>query len=209
MKIIKPYYVIESFIDGDYIIKFLERAGRICYKSEDKITEQSARNFVGDIIKRRHLSVIEHITITVRMICDRGVSHELVRHRLASYTQESTRYCNYSKGKYDKEIAVIDPCYWEKNSEQYKVWENSMKNAEKSYLELIKLKASPQEARSVLPNSLKTEILTTMNLREWRNFFELRTAKAAHPQMREIAIPLLKEFKEKIRVIFDDIIVNV
>ena len=156
------------------------------------------------IIKRWHLSVLEHQTITVRVICDRGVSHEIVRHRLASYTQESTRYCNYTKGKFGSEITVIEPCFWSADDEKYKVWKQTVEQIEAGYNRLIDLGATPQEARSVLPNSLKTEIVVTMNLREWRHFFTLRTSPAAHPQMREVAIPMLKEFKRIIPVIFDD-----
>jgi len=205
MNIIKPYFVIESNIDQDYILKQIELAGRTAYKSEDKITEDSSKDFVGMILKRGHLSVIEHQSVTVRIICDRGVSHEIVRHRLAAYTQESTRYCNYSKGKFGNEITVIEPVFWDKDDEKYKVWRSAMKHSEICYNRLIELGATPQEARSVLPNSLKTEIVITMNLREWRHFFTMRTSQAAHPQMREIAVPLLSEFKRRIPIIFDDL----
>ncbi len=202
MKTIQPNFIIESHIDKDYILKQIELAGRTAYKSEDKITPDSARNFVKMIILRGHLSVLEHQFITVRIICDRGVSHEIVRHRLASYTQESTRYCNYTKGKFGSEITVIEPCFWSQDDEKYRVWKQTIELIEAGYNKLIELGATPQEARSVLPNSLKTEIVMTMNLREWRHFFTLRTSPAAHPQMREIAIPLLKEFQKRIPVIF-------
>jgi len=197
--------VLESNIDQDYILKQIELAGRTAYKSEDKITEDSSKDFVGMILKRGHLSVIEHQSVTVRIICDRGVSHEIVRHRLAAYTQESTRYCNYAKGKFGNEITVIEPVFWDKDDEKYKVWRSAMKHSEICYNRLIELGATPQEARSVLPNSLKTEIVITMNLREWRHFFTMRTSQAAHPQMREIAVPLLSEFKRRIPIIFDDL----
>ena len=205
MKIVSPKFVIESNINSHEILASIEKAGRTAYKSEDKITSDSAKNFVSMIISRGHYSVIEHQSITVRVICDRGVTHEIVRHRLASYTQESTRYCNYSKGKYGGEITVIEPVFWNKNDAKYKIWESSLEQSEKAYNNLIELGASPQEARSVLPNSLKTEIVITMNLREWRHFFKLRAAKSAHPQMQEIANPLLKKFKDLIPIIFDDI----
>jgi len=204
MNIIKPSFIIESNFDGQEILKHIEKAGRTAYKSEDKITDGSAKKFISKIMNFKHESVIEHFSITVRVICDRGVTHEIVRHRLASYTQESTRYVNYSKGKYGNEITLIEPIFWDKDSEKYKIWKKAMENAEKSYMDLLALKATPQEARSVLPNSLKTEILMTMNLRSWRHFFELRCHKAAHPQMREIAIPMLEEFKKQVPVIFDD-----
>lgn len=205
MNVTKPQVSIESHVDGDYILKQLELAGRTAYKSEDKITSDSAKDFVRMILKRGHLSVFEHQSVTARVVCDRGVSHEIVRHRLASYTQESTRYCNYTKGKFGSEITVIEPCFFEKYTAKYKAWEETIKIIEAGYNTLIELGATPQEARSVLPNSLKTEVVMTMNLREWRHFFTLRTSKAAHPQMREVAIPLLAMFKERIPVVFDDI----
>lgn len=208
MKVTKTQVKIESHIDGDYILKQLEMAGRTAYKSEDKITSDSAKDFVKMILKRGHLSVLEHQSITVRVVCDRGVSHEIVRHRLASYTQESTRYCNYTKGKFGSEITVIEPCFWTKDDEKRKVWEQTIAQVETGYNKLIELGATPQEARSVLPNSLKTEVVMTMNLREWRHFLTLRTSKAAHPQMREIAIPMLTMFKERVPIVFDDIIVE-
>jgi thymidylate synthase (FAD) len=203
MKIIEPYFIIESNIDGEGILKHIERAGRTAYKSEDLITPTSAKEFVSMINERGHHSVIEHQSITVRIICDRGVSHEIVRHRLASYTQESTRYCNYSKGKFGNEITVIKPCFWNEDDPKFSVWKEALSRSEEAYNSLISLGASPQEARSVLPNSLKTEIVITMNLREWKHFFELRTSEAAHPQMREIAIPLLTEFRKRVPIIFD------
>lgn len=202
-------FIIEDPIDGNEILNRIERAGRTCYKSEDKISPSSSAKFVENIIRIGHESVIEHEKITVRIICDRGVSHEIVRHRIASYSQESTRYCNYSNNKFGHQIAVIEPFFWNKNNEadkrKYKIWEKAMLATEKAYLELIDAGATPQEARSVLPNSLKTEIVVTMNIREWRHFFKLRTSKAAHPQMREIACPLLDSFKKHIPIIFDDI----
>ena len=208
MKIIEPYFIIEDKIQGIEILKKIEKAGRTAYKSEDKITSDSAIAFIKSIIKNKHFSVIEHHSISVRIICDRGISHEIVRHRIASYTQESTRYCNYIEGKFGGEITVIKPCFWNlsisEDIEKYKIWENAMNESEKNYNKLINLGATPQEARSVLPNSLKTEIVITMNLREWRHFFSLRTTPNANPQMREIAIPLLKEFQKFVPVIFDD-----
>ena len=206
MNIIKPSFIIESDVDGEYILKHLEKAGRTAYKSENNINYDSAQKFVKKIMNFKHESVLEHISVTVRVICDRGVTHEIVRHRLASYTQESTRYVNYSKGKFNSEITVIDPIFWKKDSDKYKIWHSAMRFAEESYMDLINAGATPQEARSVLPNSLKTEIVMTMNIRSWRHFFTLRCHKAAHPQMREIALPLLEKFKEIIPVLFDDLI---
>lgn len=205
MKIIIPYVILEDEINGRDILKKIERIGRVCYKSEDKITDESSEKFISSIIARGHESVIEHVNVSMRVICDRGVTHEIVRHRIASYSQESTRYCNYTNDKFGKELTFIKPCFWEEDSENYKVWENSMQEIEKNYFKMIEQGATPQEARSVLPNSVKTEIVMTMNLREWRHFFKLRTSKAAHPQMREVAFMMLEELKNNIPLIFDDI----
>lgn len=221
MKIIKPSFQIITPIDPEQILKTIEVVGRTCYKSEDKITEDSCRTFVAGIIKRGHEAVIEHYNITVRLINDRGVSHEEVRHRIASYAQESTRYCNYSNEKFGSEVTYIDikggmeldPKTKNLDAETfmaiYNEWLLACEDAELHYNKMLELGASPQIARSVLNNSTKTEICITMNMREWRHFFKLRTPLAAHPQMREIANPLLAEFKEKIPVFFDDIEVTV
>lgn len=205
MKEIRPSFEIMDDIDGAKILQKLERCGRVCYKSEDKITEGSAEKFIGMILKSGHESVLEHEKLTVKFICDRGVTHEIVRHRIASYSQESTRYCNYSKDKFGNELTFIRPCFWDDDSEGYAVWKQAMEEIEKTYVKLISLGAKPEEARSILPNSLKTEIVCTMNLREWRHFFRLRTAERAHPQIREISVALLDELKKRIPVIFDDI----
>ena len=212
MKIIKPSYEIMSPINREEILKSLEIAGRTCYKSEDKITEDSANKFVRMLINRGHEAMIEHISLTVKFVCDRGVTHEIVRHRIASYAQESTRYCNYSNDKFGNEITVIEPLFYNTNNQEevkkFNAWSSACEFAEKKYFELIKLGSTPQEARSVLPNSLKTEIVVTMNLREWRHFFKLRTASAAHPQMREVAVPLFEELKVLLPEIFDSVEVN-
>ncbi len=209
MKIISPSFAIEGDVNGEVILQHIERAGRTCYKSEDLITTDSAKKFVEGIIKRGHESVLEHVSISVRIICDRGVSHEIVRHRIASYSQESTRYCCYNKEKFGGQITFIKPCFWEWTTSnptpQYARWLALMKEVEKAYLELIELGASAQEARAVLPNSLKTELVMTMNLREYRHLFRLRCASTAHPQMREIMLPMLKEFSDRIPVIFNDL----
>lgn len=207
MKVILPGYEIIGMSDPKEIIKRIELCGRVCYKSENNISEDSAERFIRNIIKSGHESVIEHEKITVKIICDRGVSHEIVRHRIASYSQESTRYCNYSKDKFENELTFIKPCFWEENSELYKIWTEQMQSVEENYLALISLGAKPEQARSILPNSLKTEILVTMNLREWRHFFRLRTSERAHPQMREVAVPLLNRMKELLPVVFEDIMV--
>lgn len=205
MKIIKPGIEFITPVRGDVILKRLEECGRVCYKSEGRITDDSAPKFVAGIIKRGHEAVLEHSSITVKFICDRGVSHEIVRHRLASYCQESTRYCDYSKGDFDSQITVIEPCYLNKGTFAYDEWEKACKRSEEAYFNLLNWGLSPQEARAVLPNSLKTEVVMTANIREWRHFLKLRCSKAAHPQMREVATQLLKALQEKIPVLFDDI----
>lgn len=205
VKIVKPSYEILTPINGDEILKLIELAGRTCYKSDNLITPDSAKNFVEKIAQRGHESVIEHYNITVRFICNRGFTHELVRHRLAAYSQESTRYCNYNKDKFGSEITVIKPFEINENTKEYDLWKEAMQNAEKSYMAMIENGSKPENARGVLPIDIKTEIVITTNLREWKHIFKLRTSKAAHPSMRELMIPLLKEFKEKIPVIFDKI----
>jgi len=206
MKIIEPTFEVFDEVNSVEILRRIERCGRVCYKSEDKTTNFSANDFIERIIKSGHESVIEHEKITVKITCDRGVSHEIVRHRIASYSQESTRYCNYSQDKFGRELTLIKPYFWEEESQKYIIWVNTMQIIEDAYNKLIDDGAKPEEARSVLPNSLKTEIVVTMNLREWRHFFKLRTSNKAHPQMRQIALPLLRYFKELLPPIFKDII---
>lgn len=228
MKIVKPKYrILETISDGGLNeLKLLEEVARVCYKSEGNITEdgESAKRLLKNLINAGHEAMLEHRIITVKFICDRGISHEIVRHRIASFAQESTRYCNYSKDKFGNEITVIKPFFYsptdtsdieelEKQREQhfevinelFDAWVEGCEFAEKSYFNLLDLGSTPQEARSVLPTSLKTELVMTANYREWRHFFTLRTASAAHPQIRELAIPLLKELQSKIPIIFDDI----
>lgn len=205
MKIINANVEFITPVDGAAILKRLEQCGRVCYKSEAKITDTSAPAFVAGIIKRGHEAVLEHCSFTVKFICDRGVSHELVRHRLASYCQESTRYCNYSKEGFGSEITVIEPCFWETFSRPWVIWRDGCEAAEESYFLLLEQGATPQEARSVLPNSLKTEVVMTANIREWRHFLKLRCSPAAHPQMREVALILLEKVHALIPVCFDDI----
>lgn len=204
MQIIKPYFVIEDKIDGPAILRKIEKCARTCYKSEDKSTDlETTKRFLQGVIKSGHESVIEHTSITVRIITDRGVTHELVRHRIASYSQESTRYCNYGTGR--RGMTFIKPNFWDESSIQYAMWKGLIGDCEHIYNELLKQGATPQEARSILPNSLKTEIVMTANLREWRHFFKLRCSTFAHPQMRQVACGMLDEFKKLIPIIFDDI----
>jgi len=205
MRVISPSFELLGTINPQAIFQSIETYGRVCYKSESGINVETAEPFIRRMIRSGHESVIEHEKITVRIICDRGVTHEIVRHRIASYSQESTRYCNYSQDKFDNELTFIKPCFWEEGSEPYSIWMNQMKIAEDAYIALIGCGAKPEQARSILPNSLKTELIVTMNLREWRHFFKLRTSPKAHPQMREVSIPLFQRMRELLPVIFDDI----
>ena len=208
MRIIEPSIEVLSVINADEMLKNIEICGRVCYKSEHLITEESAKKFIKSIITNGHESVLEHEKITVKIICDRGVSHEIVRHRIASYSQESTRYCNYNKEKFGKELTLIKPFFWKDDREKYNVWLEVMKKIEDSYNDLISLGAKPEEARSILPNSLKTEIVVTMNIRELRHFLKLRTSRRAHPQMREVANLLLEYVQKNIPILFEDIVVE-
>ena len=205
MKIIEPSVELVDDFDAAVIMRKIERAGRVCYKSEGNIKADSAEKFIRNIIKRGHESVLEHAAISFRIICDRGVTHELVRHRIASYSQESTRYCDYSAGKFGGELTFIRPCFWADGDENFLLWSKTMAALELSYMALRANGAKPEEARSILPNSLKTEIFVTMNLRELRHFLKLRTAPAAHPQMRQIALKILELLREKLPALFDDI----
>ena len=229
MRIIKPSYEIRKLHQED--IQAIEEAARTCYKSENVMKEGSADKIIQLLLDNGHESAIEHAGMSVKFIVDRGISHELVRHRLASYSQESTRYCNYSKDKFGNEITVIEPCFYSERNEQdivhltrkdfpflllaepncsditkrYVLWYNACQRAEDAYFRLLECGATPQEARDVLPTSLKTEVYMTANFREWRQIFKLRTAPDAHPQIREVMILLLKEMQERIPILFSDI----
>lgn len=212
MKIVKAGYEILDPLNGKEILEKLERIARVCYKSEEKIGEGTAERMVRALIKRGHEAMLEHYSFSVKFTVDRGVSHEIVRHRLASFAQESTRYCNYGKSG---DVTFIEPTVLglEDKADQYGYtaryfWEHSVEVAETAYKNMLEAGATPQEARSVLPNSTKTEVVMTANLREWRHFLKLRAAGTTgkpHPQMQEVAIPLLRELKEKIPVIFEDL----
>lgn len=201
-KIIEPSFEILTPINGEQILKHIELCGRVCYKSENLITEDSAKRFVEKITQRNHQSVLEHFSITVKFITDRGISHEIVRHRLASFSQESSRYCSYNKDKFGNEITVIRPSNL--NDEQYKLWKAGIEDAEMVYFQLLNNGSTPEIARSVLPTCTKTELIVTANLREWKHIFEMRCSEAAHPDVRKIMIPLREEFRKLIPVIFDE-----
>lgn len=207
MRIVKPSFEVLWRQRGADMLKDIEAAGRTAYKSQAKITEESAETFVKSLISRGHYSVLEHISVSVRFVFDRGISHELVRHRLAAYTQESTRFCNYSdEEKFGGQIAVVLPAFLfdaSKTDPLWLEWHAAMDDAERHYFNLLKFGAKAQEARSVLPISLKTEIVATYDLRTWRHVYFLRTPETAHPDMRRVMIPLLEEFRRHIPVIFD------
>lgn len=221
MKLVQPSYKILTPINGEEMLKSIEQAGRLCYQSDHKITKDSAPEFIRKIIKRGHLSVIEHVGFSVMFISNRGYSHEQVRHRLASYSQESTRFCNYSKDKFGSEITCVDLTnslmeYGINQKSKFKftrmelteileLFSDSWEKSEQYYNQLISMGVQAQFARNVLPIGLKTSIAVTCNLREWREIFKQRTAKVAHPQMKELMRPLLEEIKIKIPIIFNDI----
>ena len=175
MRIINPSFEIINRPNGHEVLRHLELCGRVCYKSEDAISDESAERLIRMMLERGHESPIEHFSVSVRIICDRGVSHEWVRHRIASFSQESTRYCNYQKSKFGSELTFIRPYFAEEGSKLFDIWKSSMQQAETAYFEMLNCGAKPEDARSVLPNSLKTEFICTMNLREWRHFFRLRS----------------------------------
>lgn len=208
MKVIKPYAEIIGDIDGGEVLKKIERIGRVCYKSEGRIGEGTAEKLVANLIKRGHEAMLEHYSVSVRFVVDRGISHEIVRHRLASFAQESTRYCNYAKDDFGNEVTFIPPNYLEVGTKPYRIWANSMQVAEDSYFALLSEGLPPEQARAVLPVSLKTEIVMTANLREWRHFFKLRAVGVTgkpHPQMLEVAASLLDLMQKTIPIVFDDL----
>ena len=240
MKIIKAgYEIFKPDLDDpkteQRIYRMLEKIGRVCYKSEAQITDESSEKFIRRLITNGHEAMLEHEGMTVKFTVDRGVSHEMVRHRLCSFAQESQRYCSYNKDKFGNEITVIEPCFFmdipkttreniqkvlsgeeqleilgeiTDHMKAYARWHDACMNAEKEYMNLLSQGCTPQEARSVLPNSTKTEIVITTNFREWRQIFRLRAAGVTgkpHPQMLEVMVPLLNECKLKLPALFDDI----
>lgn len=219
MKLINSKVEILDELNSSDILKKLEKIARTCYKSEQNITEDdtSAKKLISNIIKSGHEAMIEHISVSVKFTCSRAISHEIVRHRLSSFAQESQRYCNYSKDKFNNEITFIIPSWIDESEESLNsefrdtdkddvsVFVRALKTAEEEYFTLLNKGLRSQEARDVLPNATKTEINMTANLREWRHFFKLRCDTPAHPDIRKLALDLLKQFHEKIPVIFDDL----
>ena len=205
MKIIEQSVEILTPIDRATIYGQIERAARTCYKSEDKMTEESSAKMIKALVAHEHLAMLEHASISVKFIVDRGVSHEIVRHRVASYAQESTRYCNYGADKFGREITVIAPLELQEGTLQYALWKESCECAELAYLNLLNLGIKPQDARDVLPTCTKTEIVVTMNLREWIHFFNLRalgTTGAPHPKIKQVAIQLLEVLGKELPAVF-------
>ena len=185
----------------------IERAARNCYQSTNGSPEKQDK-FIRGLVQRGHFAMLEHAGATVEFVVDRGVSHEIVRHRLASYSQESTRYCDYGSEKFHKQITVIKPCFFREGSESYTSWRNACLEAEAFYNELIAEGNTPEMARSVLPTSTKTTLVMKADMTEWRHFFKLRAIGVTgkpHPQMREVAVPLLKQFAAIWPALFEDI----
>lgn len=203
MRIVEPWIKVEK-IDGKKIMKRIERACRTCYRSEGNITEDSYKNLLKNCITRGHESVLEHEKVTVRIYSDVGSYKDLTRHRFASFSIESTRYCSYDKDKYGNEIAFINPVYME-DEETYKIWKETMENIEKGYIKMRQLGATVDMCREVLPHSTAAEYTMTANIREWKHILSLRTTNHVHPSIRQVLIPLLKYFKEEMPEIFDEI----
>lgn len=203
MRIVEPWIKVEK-IDGKKIMKRIERACRTCYRSEGKITEDSYKNLINNCITRGHESVLEHEKVTVRIYSDVGSYKDLTRHRFASFSVESTRYCSYDKDKYGNEIAFMNPVYIE-NKEMYETWKKTMQEIENSYIEMKKLGATTDMCRELLPHSTAGEYTMTANIREWKHILSLRTTKHVHPSIRQVLIPLLKYFKKEMPEIFGDV----
>lgn len=204
MKIIEPTIQVEK-VDYKQIMKNLERACRTCYRSEGKITEESYKTLLKNCINRGHESILEHEKVTIRMVCDIGVYKDLTRHRIASFSIESTRYCNYGKDKFDNEIKFIKPVNMEEGTELYNRWYSTCKTIEENYIEMSKLEATPDQLRMLLPHSTAAEVTMTANIREWKHIFSLRCTKHTHPAVEQLMIPLLLKFKKEMPEIFDNI----
>ena len=203
MRLVEPWIKVENF-DGVKIMKRIERACRTCYRSEDKISEESYKNLLTNCLNRGHESVLEHEKITVRIYSDIGTYKDLTRHRFASFSVESTRNCSYNKDKYGNEIAVVNPVYME-DKEVFETWKKAIEDMEKAYMKMKELGASTDMCREILPHSTAAEYTMTANIREWKHILELRTTNHVHPAIRQVLIPLLLLFKEQMPEIFGDI----
>jgi len=190
--------------DGIRMLKKIERIARVSHRSEDRVTEDSYDKFLRSVVMTHgDLSVIEHVNVTVEVEVDRGITHEIVRHRIGAYTQESTRFVNYNK----QPMRFIQPPFKSAMTDSF--WEEAVEHLEETYLALLKEGEPPEIARSVLPNSLAAKLVITYNLRMWRYFLIMRTTKEAHPQMKLLTIPLVDRFKETIPILFEDILPEV
>jgi thymidylate synthase (FAD) len=210
-------YKIETKPNAKDVYEIIESVGRTCYQSVAKDVEGHGERFVRSIVNRGHFGLLEHVLLTVRFEVDRGITHELVRHRHASFAQESSRYCNYSKGKFGSSITVINiddalenDCTMTEDEkyEAWRVWKEGCVEAEKRYMRMLELGCTPQVARGVLPTSLRSEIVMTANLREWRHFLALRALELTgpvHPQMLEVTRPLYRELLELYPAVFEGI----
>ncbi len=204
MRIVEPWIKVEK-IDGKKIMKRIERACRTCYRSEGKITEDSYKKLLANCITRGHESVLEHEKVTVRIYSDVGSYKDLTRHRFASFSIESTRYCSYDKDKYGNEIAFMNPAGYMEDEKMYETWKNTMQEIEKGYIKMKELGASTDMCREVLPHATAGEYTMTANIREWKHILALRTTKHVHPSIRQVLIPLLKYFQEEMPEIFGDL----
>lgn len=204
MKLVDPVLYVEDY-DGKKIMRRIERACRTCYRSEDSVTQDSYKKLLANCINRGHESILEHEKVSIRMICDIGVYKDLTRHRFASFSIESTRYCNYGKDKFDNEIKFMKPCHIEEGTELYKLWKNGLEDLEKTYLNMSEAGAKPDQLRMLLPHSTAAEVNMTCNIREWRHILELRCSKHTHPSIRQLLIPLLLKFKEDMPELFDSV----
>lgn len=204
MELIEPKVYVEEY-DGKQIMKRIERACRICYRSEDKMTDTSYQNLLKNCINRGHESVIEHEKISVLLVGDIGTYKDLTRHRIASFSVESTRYCNYGKDKFGNELKFMKPVHITEGTEEYKIWEECMKNIEKSYIQMSKLGALPDQLRMLLPHSTASQYVLTANIREWRHILSLRCSSHTHPAIRQLLIPLLLKFKKDMPELFEGV----
>mgnify|MGYP001052565845 CR=1 FL=1 len=204
MQIVDPYIQVEK-VNGIQIMKNIERACRTCYRSEGKTTEESYKTLLKNCITRGHESVLEHEKVTIRLYCDLGVYKDLTRHRIASFSIESTRYCNYGKDKFDNELKVIRPCNIEEGTDIYANWKNACEAIEKNYMEMSKKGALPDQLRMILPHSIAAEVTMTANIREWKHILSLRASNHTHPSIRQLMIPLLLYFKQIMPEIFEDV----
>lgn len=206
MRIVSPSFEILRCPDGLEALRAIERAARTCYKSEDRITDESCVGMVRSLIRKGHDSTLEFADMTVLFVCDRGLSHAFVRHRLASFEQESTQYCSYAAGKFGGEIAVVCPERVAQSEGAFQVWRAAMEAAEQAYMALLAQGHAPQTARAVLPTAVKTELVMKANMREWRHFFRLRTSAADQWEIQSLATRLLLEAQRRVPVLFDDIV---